>query len=63
MNNINDIANVIARRDEISFNEAMEAINNCIDELREIQTLEEAEDCIAFWLGLEPDVLDILLNL
>ena len=63
MNNINDIANVIARRDGISFNEAMEAINNCIEELQDAQTLEEAEDCVVFWLGLEPDVLDILLNL
>ena len=64
MNNIKtvkDIAKLIARRDGISFDEAMEAIDNCREELFAANTLADAEDSIAYWLSLEPDYLDILL--
>ena len=67
-NNINDIINLIARRDGISYEEAKFCVDDCIEELRYIINsggygmYQEAEDAIASILGLEPDYLDIILN-
>ena len=60
-----DLARIIARRDNISENEAMNLVEGCINEIEDILshdgTLFDAEDAVASWLGLEPDYLDILL--
>lgn len=63
---VKEIAELIARRDSISLNEAYEAIEQCQDELNEIMErggyYDEAEECVAYWLGLEPDYLPDLLD-
>ena len=67
-NNINDIINLIARRDGISFEEAKFCVNDCIEELRYILNsggygmYEEAEDVVMSELGLEPEFLEILIE-
>ena len=65
VNDIKDLVHLIANRDGISVNEAWEMVQNCQDELHEIISADgsygEATDAIAYWLGLEPDYLDILL--
>lgn len=63
---VKEIAKLIAQRDSISLHEAYETIEHCQDELNEIMQrggyYDEAEDCIAYWLGLEPDYLLDLLD-
>lgn len=64
---LNDIIKLIQERDGISYNEAA----NCVEECRaEIEYLLAAEptydaiaDCIADYLGLEPDYMDVLMPL
>ena len=62
---LNDIVKILMRRDNLSEEEAWITIDNCQEELRMIVEEEEgydaACDCIASWLGLEPDYLDVLL--
>lgn len=64
-NNKNELANLISNRDGISFSEALQVISNCQVEIDYIAakhgTLNEAEDAIYYWLGLEPDYLDLFL--
>ncbi len=61
---LEDLASMIARRDNISENEAMNLVEGCRNEIEDILahdgTLFDAEDAVASWLGLEPDYLDIL---
>lgn len=61
-----DLVKLIARRDGISENEAYEICEQCrhdilhaIDKNCEI---EEVEDILMDWLGLEPDYLMDLMN-
>lgn len=62
--NLEELALLIARRDAISYNEAMDIIRETAAEL-EIAfmngDLYEAEDIMADMLGLEPDYLDLFI--
>lgn len=63
---IERIAQLIASRDNISIEEAYESIQHCQTELDMIVSaggsLDDAEECVAFWLNLEPDFLPDLLD-
>lgn len=64
VNTANDIINLIARRDNISELEAMNVVNDCMEEMEGAimrGNWQEAEDILASYLGLEPDYLDILM--
>ena len=56
---MNEIIDILRERDGITYDEAMNLVENCRNELHELiesgATLIECEDCIADWLGLEPD--------
>lgn len=65
MNTVEDIINLIARRDNISYIEAMNIVNECMEEMEDAvlnANWQEAEDILASYLGLEPDYLDILMT-
>ena len=65
MNTVNDIINLIARRDHISTLEAMDIVNECMEEMEDAVMQghwQEAEDILMSYLGLEPDYLDILMT-
>lgn len=62
---IEEIARLIASRDNISIEEAYDSVRQCQSELDMIVSaggsLDDAEECVAFWLGLEPEfVIDLL---
>lgn len=64
MNTVEDIINLISRRDNISYIEAMNIVNDCMEEMEGAVmrgNWQEAEDIVASYLGLEPDYLDILM--
>jgi len=62
---VEDIIAILVRRDDISANEAWNCVEGCQAELQDIiacgGSYDEVCDCIADWLGLEPDYLDILI--
>ena len=65
MNSVNDIIALIARRDNISSVEAMNVVNECMEEMESAIAMgnwQEAEDILASYLGLEPDYLDVLMT-
>jgi len=65
MNTVEDIIQLISRRDNISYIEAMNMVNECMEEMESAITMgnwQEAEDILASYLGLEPDYLDILMT-
>lgn len=65
MNTVEDIINLIARRDNISVLEATNIVNECMDEMEDAAMRGnwlEAEDILASYLSLEPDYLPILLE-
>ena len=56
MNTVNDIINLIARRDNISVLEATNIVSECMDEMEEAVAQgywQEAEDILMSYLGLE----------
>lgn len=62
---VEDIVKLIARRDNISIEEARDSVRQCQSELDMIVSaggsFEDAEECVAFWLNLEPNfVIDLL---
>ena len=62
---MNEIINILMRRDGISENEAYNLLDNCMEELQDAimrRSYIDAEDIIASYLGLEPDYLEILIN-
>lgn len=62
--NKHELAQMIAKRDGISYEEAMESVENCAEEINEAcmaGDLDMAEDALHYWLGLEPDYLEIFL--
>lgn len=63
---VQEIAEILMRRDNISYNEAMDMVEKCQDELEILVqgggSLDDAEECVAYWLGLEPDYLITLLD-
>lgn len=65
MNTVEDIIQLISRRDNISYIEAMNMVNECMEEMENAITMgnwQEAEDILDNYLGLEPDFLSILLE-
>lgn len=58
---MNEIIQILMRRDGITENEAIEMINNCQEEIDYIAshdgTYDEVEEALRYWLGLEPDYL------
>lgn len=65
MNNVDDIIKLIACRDNISYLEAMNIVNECMEEMEDAilnAHWQEAEDILASYLSLEPDYLSILLE-
>lgn len=63
---VEEIVSLIARRDGISIEEAYDSVRQCQSELDMIVdgggSLDDAEECVAFWLGLEPDYIPALLD-
>lgn len=63
---VEDIVKLIARRDNVSIEEARDSVRQCQMELDMIVdaggSLDDAEDCVAFWLGLEPEYIEYLLD-
>ena len=65
MNTVEDIINLISRRDNISYIEAMNVVNECMEEMENAvlnANWQEAEDILNSYLSLEPDYLDILMT-
>lgn len=65
MNTVDDIINLISRRDNIPYIEAMSIVAECMEEMENAvlnANWQEAEDILASYLGLEPDYLDILMT-
>lgn len=60
-----EIINILMRRDGITREEAIEVIENCQIELKDaiIQgaSYDTVADIIAYWLGLEPDYMEYLI--
>ena len=65
MSGVKEIVGILMKRDGITENEAWNTVEQCQEELRDIisdgGSYEAACDCIADWLGLEPDYLDYLI--
>lgn len=60
----NTIVNILVRRDGISREEAEDIINNCQWELNNAfasGNIDEAEEIVEDWLGLEPEYLEAFL--
>ncbi len=62
---MNEIVEILMRRDGISENEAWNCVEECQNEINDILTwggtIDQIEDVIADYLGLEPDYLDCFL--
>lgn len=61
---MNEIIEILMRRDGISQLEAENLIEECKEELWDAAargSYQECEDIVASYLGLEPDYLDLLL--
>ena len=61
---LEELASMIAKRDGISFNEAMIAVRDCAAEMEQAfynGDLFGAEEILASSLGLEPDYLDLFI--
>lgn len=65
MNTVEDIITLISHRDNISYIEAMNIVDECISEMENAITIgnwQEAEDIMMSYLSLEPDYFDILIT-
>lgn len=67
--NKKQLIEMIAARDSISFNEAEEAVNNCIEQIYDVMTddcgfalYDAVADIVQYELGLEPDYIEVLLD-
>lgn len=61
---IDELAVMIAKRDNISKTEALAVIRDCAAEMEAAfynGSLDEAEDILRDYLGLEPDYLDLFI--
>ena len=62
---IKSIVELIMKRDNLSRGEAENLVDCCRADLHTIVendgSYDDAEECIADWLGLEPDYMEILL--
>ena len=64
-NNLHELAEMLAKRDGISYEEELEAIRYCGDALADafmMGNLNYAEDILREELGLEPDYLMLFIN-
>ena len=61
-----EIIKILMKRDKIHEYEAREIVKNCQDEINDLimcgGTLEDMEESIKYWCGLEPDYLDAFLE-
>lgn len=64
---MNEIIEILMTRDGISKEEAIDVIDNCKEEIDYILlnngSYDDAEEALKYWLGLEPDYLDIFLDM
>ena len=61
---IEELAQMIAKRDDISYNEAMSAVRDCAAEMELAfmdGSLDAIEDILRESLQLEPDYLDLFI--
>lgn len=61
---LDELAQMIAKRDSISLNEALTAVRDCAAEMELAfydGSLDEAEDILRVSLQLEPDYLDLFI--
>ena len=61
---VEELAQMIAKRDDIGYNEAMAAVKDCAIDMEHAfysGSLDEAEDILKDYLGLEPDYLDLFI--
>ena len=65
INSYNDLVKMIARRDNISINEAYDAIEECRTTIMRLidegSGYDEVADILANDLGIEPDYLELIL--
>lgn len=59
---MNEIVNILMRRDGMTRNEALDLIEECMRKLKYCDDIFVAENIVEEYLGLEPDYLDILLD-
>ena len=61
---LEELARMIAKRDGISYNEALIAVHDTAAEMEDAfmnGNLDEVEDILRVDLGLEPDYLDLFI--
>ena len=61
---LEELAHMIAERDKISYRDALTAVRDCAEEMEFAfmnGSLDEAEDILKDWLGLEPDYMDLFI--
>lgn len=61
---LEELARMIAKRDSITYNEALIAVHDCASEMEDAfmnGDLNEVEDILRMELGLEPDYLDLFI--
>ena len=59
-----ELAELISKRDNITFKEALRSIRDCAAEMEHAfytGNIDEAEDLLKDYLGLEPDYLDLFI--
>jgi len=59
-----ELAQMIAKRDNISYNEALAAVRDTAAEMELAfmnGSLDEVEDILHYSLGLEPDYMDVFI--
>ena len=61
---LEELAQMIAKRDNISYNEALATVRDCAADMEHAfytGSLDEVEDILREYLGLEPDYLDLFI--
>ena len=61
---LEELAKMIASRDNISYDEAMSCIHDCAEQMEWAfmnGSLDAAEDILRIELGLEPDYMDLFI--
>ena len=61
---LEELAQMIAERDGISYNEAVATVKDCAIDMEHAfynGSLDEAEDILKDYLGLEPDYMDLFI--
>ena len=61
---LEELAEMLSKRDGISYEEAMAAVRDCAAEMEHAfynGSLDEAEDILRMSLSIEPDYLDLFI--